>query len=123
MKLLILALTISFSSSVFASALSFDYEFNYKENGVKVDAVKKLSYDSKDKTWKTITNDKSGVILLAKVVEENAKTVSMEYLILDSKNQNAVLATPKIVAKLGEKARIAMMDKSNEGFTINILVK
>ena len=123
MKLLILALTICFSSSVFASTLSFDYELNFKEGAVKFDSVKKLSFDSKDRTWKTIANDKSGIMLLGKVVDENAKTVSMEYLILDSKNQNAVLAMPKVVANIGEKASIAMMDKNKEGFSIGILVK
>ena len=47
---------------------------------------------------------------------------NLDCMIIDS-NKNAILATPRLVVKLGEKAMIKSQDKNGEGYLISVLVK
>lgn len=53
---------------------------------------------------------KDGVTLLGKLVENENKTLNVEYMVIDTNRPNALVDMPTATAKLGELSKIESMD-------------
>ena len=94
----------------------FDYQA--KEKTSKSEAT--LILDAKNKTWTTLLPPKNGIALLGRLAESDSKSIQMEYIVVDTNQNNAVISTPRITALLGETASIEL-GTSGEKVMVSLL--
>lgn len=108
--LILISITFLCFSSVTATYKSkgfkMETQFNYSNNEVKVASKSSIILDENNKTWNTLTEPKKGVALLGRIVKSDKTTLQLEYIIVNTTKNNAVVSTPAIIAILGEKAEI-----------------
>jgi type II secretory pathway component GspD/PulD (secretin) len=83
-------------------------QFNYSKNGEKIASNSSFILAENNKTWNTLAEPKNGVALLGRIVKSDKATLQLEYIVVDTTKNNAVISTPAIIAKLGEKAEITV---------------
>jgi hypothetical protein len=69
----------------------------------------------------SLTEPKGGVALLGRMVEADAKSLHMEYMVVDTNQKNAITSTPAIVALLKEPASVGMENNDGGKATVGIL--
>ena len=91
-------------------------EFSYSQNGHTTHSKSEFILAKETKTWTTLTKPKDGVVLLARIVSQKEPSIGLEYIVVDTKQENAVVSTPMILATLGERSEISvgMTDTNSE---------
>lgn len=88
-------------------------ELAYESNSHEIKTGKELILPESNRTWTPLTTPKDGVTLLGRLAEVRPDTIKMEYILVDTRIESAVISTPAIIARLNEKAEIGMnSDKS-----------
>ncbi|OFZ53401.1 MAG: hypothetical protein A2428_10035 [Bdellovibrionales bacterium RIFOXYC1_FULL_54_43] len=88
-------------------------ELAYESNSKEIKTGKEFILPESNRTWTPLTTPKDGVTLLGRLTEVKPDTIKMEYILVDTRTDNAVISTPAIIAPLNEKAEIGMnSDKS-----------
>ena len=104
-----------------------------KQTGLKIDTT--FAYHSKVqnfktsgsfvlvenyKGWTTLIPPKEGIALLGKVANRRADTVELEYIVIDTSKNFAVISTPGIVTRLDSKAEMTVAG-DNEEIQVSLL--
>ena len=88
--------------------------FDYRNSGKKITSQSTFILAKDHNTWTTLTEPKSGVALLGRVVKSEEKSLHFEYIVVDTTKNNAVISTPAIIANLGEKAEITVGSNADQ---------
>jgi hypothetical protein len=84
------------------------FEYQSGDKTTKTESASVL--DANYKGWTTLVPPKDGVTLLGKLVENENKTIQVEYMVIDTNRPNALVSSPSVVAKVGESATIESQD-------------
>jgi hypothetical protein len=82
--------------------------FDYSNNGKKIASKNSFILAEDNKTWNTLAEPKNGVALLGRIVKSDKTTLQLEYIVVDTTKNNAVISTPAIIAKWGKKAELTI---------------
>lgn len=111
MKFLALALCIT-ASSAFASILptknvTIATNFEMKTAKTTINTSGTMIVDPTKPQWITLVPPKDGVALLGRVAKLVGKVATMEFMVVDTNQTEAMTSNAKIVAKLGQQAQIS----------------
>lgn len=96
--------------------------FEYKTDERSVRTEKRVFLADRDTKWLNLTRPRDGIVLLGRMVGHDATNLEMEFLIINTNKDDAVLATPIIKTPLGQKAMINM-DRPSEKITLSLISK
>lgn len=94
--------------------LKVDTQFSYSENGKKQSTKSTMIIAADNKTWNTLTEPKEGVALLGRVTQVDQNSIQMEYIVVDTKKNNAVISTPMMIAKPGQTSEITIGESTDQ---------
>lgn len=95
--------------------------FDYDSNGRQLKTETTITIDDKNKTWMTLAPAKNGVTLIGRVVSSAAKTIDIEFVVIDTHLPGVVVVSPEIKAIIGEKANLVIKRPRDEKITISLL--
>jgi len=88
------------------------FEYQAKKTTFKSEAT--FILDEKNKAWTTLIPPKDGIALLGRLIGSDARSIHMEYIVVNTNQKNAVISTPGINANLGETASIEIGTDSDK---------
>jgi hypothetical protein len=126
MRCLLGLTVVFFSMQSFAkevqNGFKIESEFTYESSLKKMKSKSEFILAANHKAWTTLAQPKDGVALLGRVTSSDKKSISLEYIVVDTSQANAVISTPAIIARLGEKAQIEVgSNDSKEKVVVSLL--
>lgn len=109
-------------SDTLESGVILKTSFEYKTKKRTVRSEKRVFLADRNSQWLNLTHPREGIVLLGRMLEHDAKKIKMEYLVIDTNKENAVLATPVIETPLGKKS-IINLDSPREKITLSLISK
>lgn len=108
--LALLASTTSLAATKKAEEAGYLIQSNltYQTSEGVVETAREFILPESNKGWTALTAPKSGVVLLGKLAKADLKTIHMEYMLVDTRNDSSVVSTPAIIARLGEEAKVTV---------------
>jgi hypothetical protein len=96
---------------------AFEYQTGEKTTKTENTSVLDANY----KGWTTLVPPKDGVTLLGKLIENENKTVQVEYMVIDTNRPNALVSTPSVIARPGEAAHIESVDSRGQRVSVQLI--
>ena len=130
MKILFFVLMF-LSSSTFAAetnviawkrGYSIQTELKYQTDGKSVSTTKEFVLSRDSKAWVNLVTPEKGVTLLGRLVQDTGKAFKVEYIVIDTAREDAVVTIPSMHATLGEKAKVKI-DAKDLKVSISLLAK
>jgi hypothetical protein len=78
----------------------------YTQNKATTKSESTFILDENNKSWATLVPEKDGLTVLGRMLAHDAKSISMEYLVLDLKRPQSVIAAQKIVNVFDSQAMV-----------------
>ncbi len=100
--------------------LKTNFEYASKERSVKTE--KRIFLADRDNKWINLTKPRDGIVLLGRMLQHDQAVLEMEYMIIDTNKDNAVLATPAIKTQIGKRS-IINLDRPSEKITLSFVSK
>jgi hypothetical protein len=95
--------------------------FEYQTGDKTTKAENTSVLDANYKGWTTLVPVKDGVTLLGKLIENENKTVQVEYMVIDTNRPNALVSTPTVTARPGESAKIESVDSRGQRVSVQLV--
>lgn len=95
--------------------------FEYKGKNTTSKSESTFILDAKNKTWTALSEPKDGIALLGRVTASDAKSLQMEYIVVDTNQKSAVISTSAIRAVWGEVAKIEVGQLEGEKILVSLL--
>jgi hypothetical protein len=120
---LIISMSILQAGAVEQKGFLVKTAFEYQAKNKTSKSESTFILDAKNKGWTTLTEPKDGIALLGRVTSSDAKSLQMEYIVVDTNQKNAVISTPAIQALLGKAANIEVGQPNGEKVRVSLLAE
>lgn len=121
MKKLLFLILISLAVPTMAATVKV--YFNYQQTGQNGEVNQRHILDTLKITannqWKIVQGKKpdrkgDNLILLSKVETENAKQITMDFLVLNTGKRAEVISKPKLTVRFGQKGKLVLKENDKE---------
>ncbi len=103
-----------------SKGFKIETQFEYSNNDKSMTSKGEFILAENNKSWTTLTEPKNGVALLGRVAKSDKTGLRFEYIVVDTTKNNAVISTPMIITKMGQKAEVTMSTET-EKIVISLL--
>lgn len=104
----------AFASILPTNNVTIATNFEMKTKKTTINTSGTMIVDPSKAQWITLVPPKDGVALLGRVAKLEGKTATMEFMVIDTNQTEALKSNAKIVARLGEQAQIAQGPTESE---------
>ena len=118
--LLCSAIHPSFASEKTQLGYLVSSRLNYKTEAGTIETSRKIILPATNNSWTPLTTPKNGVMLIGKLVKAEDDIVQMEYIVVDTRKESAVVSTPTIATRLGKQTE-ASTENAKTKITISLL--